>query len=88
MQDVIAAVKARHGVYATRAAREFATQQGIDLAGVTGSGKHGLIHTQDVKRPSTVRTGAGGVGGGDQQPLPGECRCSISRPSMVAGRGR
>ncbi|MGW1521453.1 protein kinase domain-containing protein [Streptomyces sp. NPDC002287] len=61
VQDVIAAVKARHGVYATRAAREFAAQQGIDLAGVAGSGKHGLICIQDVKRPSTGKTGAAGV---------------------------
>ncbi|MDK9496090.1 protein kinase [Streptomyces katrae] len=61
VQDVIAAVKARHGAYATRAAREFAAQQGIDLAGVTGSGRHGLICIQDVKHPSTGKTGAGGV---------------------------
>ncbi|RSS64885.1 hypothetical protein EF912_01215 [Streptomyces sp. WAC07061] len=61
VQDVIAAVKARHGAYATRAAREFAAQQGIDLAGVAGSGKHRLICIQDVKHPSTGKTGAGGV---------------------------
>ncbi|AZM87164.1 MULTISPECIES: protein kinase domain-containing protein [Streptomyces] len=61
VQDVIAAVKARHGAYATPAAREFAAQQGIDLAGVAGSGKHGLICIQDVKHPSTGKTGAGGV---------------------------
>ncbi|MFE2877750.1 protein kinase [Streptomyces roseus] len=61
VQDVIAAVKARHGAYATLAAREFAAQQGIDLAGVAGSGKYGLICIQDVKHPSTGKTGAGGV---------------------------
>ncbi|MFG2616987.1 protein kinase [Streptomyces sp. NPDC048507] len=62
VHDVIAAVKARHGAFATPAAREFAAQQGIDLTGVTGSGKHGLICIQDVKHPSTgMKTGSGGI---------------------------
>jgi hypothetical protein len=54
-QDVIAAVRKKHGAYATTAAREFAAEHGVDLAGVNGSGADGLILIQDAMRAGRGR---------------------------------
>ncbi|GAB3960104.1 hypothetical protein GCM10029978_008520 [Actinoallomurus acanthiterrae] len=47
-QDIIVAVKKKHGAYATAAAREFAIDHGVDLAKVKGTGADGLILVQDA----------------------------------------
>jgi pyruvate dehydrogenase E2 component (dihydrolipoamide acetyltransferase) len=74
-------------LHASPAARRRARELGVDLAGVTGTGPHGAITTQDVERARTVAAPPAGPPPPAPAPGPGE-RTSAMRAAIGAAMAR